>query len=255
MNKVNLIDQFFFTDIFSLDSKEILQKESVSLSLWGISVFLIIFLSVLVGFFFEENFSICWHLFKNFLTMFFLIFFFKKINYNFHKLTILFRYNLRNIKKYLFASLIYLLVFLLLVFIFSVSFGLASKVFGEEKTIDGILNTSYSLFELNLRDKFLYKKTDFCLYVFSLCVLTPVTEEIFYRRFLYVALRKKFSFKLSMLICSLIFAFLHFPEIIVSFFAGCLLCYAYEREGNLSVPIIIHSIKNFVAVFYIVFAT
>lgn len=255
MNKKELIVRivsFFHSDILALDSKAILRKESISLSLWVISISLIVFLSVLTGLF-VEDFSVYWHLLKNLITMFFLIFFLKKIDYNHHKLRLFFRNNLRDIRKHLLVFIVYGFVFLSLIFIFSFFFELTSKVFGTEKIIGEILMDSPSAFLLDLEYKFLHKKFDFYIYAFSLCVLTPVVEEILYRRFLYVALRKRFSFKFSTFFCSLIFSFFHFPEIVVSFLGGCFLCYVYEREENLFVPIMIHSMKNLIVVFIVIF--
>lgn len=254
MDKTKLIEQIFSVDIFSLNSKEILIKQSISLSLWGISIFLIVFLSIFAGLFFEDG-SVYWYLFKNFLTLIFLLFFFRKINYDSHKIIISFRYNLLNIKKHFFVSMKYIFLFFVIIFFFSFSFEMTSKLLGTEKMIMGIISSiPDSEFQLNLKYKFLNEKFDFYIYVFSLCVFTPFVEEILYRRFLYVSLRKKFSFKLSMLFCSLIFSFFHFPEIIISFLGSCFLCYVYEREANISVPVIIHSIKNLFAILFMVFA-
>lgn len=47
------------------------------------------------------------------------------------------------------------------------------------------------------------------VYMFSVCVLIPIEEEIFFRRFLYVYLRHKMSFIKALLFSSLIFGTVH----------------------------------------------
>lgn len=75
--------------------------------------------------------------------------------------------------------------------------------------------------------------------------VAPILEEIFFRGFLYPALRNLGGPLLAILVVSGLFAAVHpighfYPLLLL----GAVLAYAYERTGNLVGPILIHSLYN-----------
>jgi CAAX protease family protein len=85
----------------------------------------------------------------------------------------------------------------------------------------------------------------FLLFV-TLVVLAPVCEEIFFRGYLYPALRNRMDMQPAMLINGAMFAAAHFEPIgfLPRFFLGYGLCYIYEKRRNLSGPIAGHALYN-----------
>jgi len=77
-------------------------------------------------------------------------------------------------------------------------------------------------------------------------VFGPVAEEIFFRGFMYPAIRKKLGVFLGILITAAVFSLLHAH--IVGFLPilalGALLAYLYEKTGSLVAPITVHIIHN-----------
>ncbi|MFH1752719.1 MAG: CPBP family intramembrane glutamic endopeptidase [Candidatus Omnitrophota bacterium] len=79
----------------------------------------------------------------------------------------------------------------------------------------------------------------------------PVLEEIFFRGFLYTAIKKKTGIKWAILISAFIFSFLHahlagFVPIMI---LGVFLAYLYEKTGSLVVPMTVHVTHNLIMVF------
>jgi hypothetical protein len=83
-------------------------------------------------------------------------------------------------------------------------------------------------------------------FVLCICFIGPIIEEIFFRGFLYPALRNKLGASLSILISSIVFSLLHmtFVGFLPIFFLGVMLAYIYERSGSLLSSITIHIIHN-----------
>jgi membrane protease YdiL (CAAX protease family) len=83
-------------------------------------------------------------------------------------------------------------------------------------------------------------------FVLCVCIIGPIIEELFFRGFLYPALRKKTGVLLSVLLSSVFFSLLHmtFIGFLPIFFLGILLAYIYERSGNIIASIAIHIIHN-----------
>ncbi len=77
-------------------------------------------------------------------------------------------------------------------------------------------------------------------------VFGPIAEEIFFRGFMYRAIRGRFGMLSGMLVTSAVFAFLHTH--IVGFLPimalGLLLAYLYEKTGSLVAPISVHIMHN-----------
>lgn len=84
-------------------------------------------------------------------------------------------------------------------------------------------------------------------------IFGPIAEEIFFRGFMYPAVKKKFGIFWAMAGTSAIFAFLHAH--IVGFlpimFLGLLLAYLYEKTGSLVAPIVVHVTHNVGMVFLV----
>lgn len=83
----------------------------------------------------------------------------------------------------------------------------------------------------------------FALSLVTMCFLAPIIEEIFFRRFLFVALRKKMSFIPALLISVIFFMAIH-PNIALGAIGGIYLGYVYEKGKSLPANILIHSIVN-----------
>lgn len=79
------------------------------------------------------------------------------------------------------------------------------------------------------------------------CLFAPVTEEIVFRYILQNGIKSK---PWNILIVSLIFGFVHAffgAEIIVYTVSGLCLGVAYEKTGDINVPICVHMLNNIVA--------
>lgn len=86
-------------------------------------------------------------------------------------------------------------------------------------------------------------------YIATLCFVVPILEEIIFRRFLFVSLRKSYTKPYAIMLSSLIFGAVHFEGFIVAAVMGGFISYIYEKEERLSIPIIIHALKNITAIF------
>ena len=77
-------------------------------------------------------------------------------------------------------------------------------------------------------------------------VFGPVAEELFFRGFMYPAVKKKWGITAAILGTAIIFSFLH--SHIVGFLPimvlGIFLAYLYEKTGSLFVPIVVHVAHN-----------
>lgn len=83
----------------------------------------------------------------------------------------------------------------------------------------------------------------FALSLVTMCFLAPVIEEVFFRRFLFVALRKKMNFTPALLISVIFFMAVH-PNVALGAIGGIYLGYVYEKGKSLPANILIHSIVN-----------
>lgn len=77
-------------------------------------------------------------------------------------------------------------------------------------------------------------------------VFAPISEELYFRGFLYPALKRKIGMKWGILITSLIFGSLHFDLIrmLPLAFGGIWLNWLYERSGSIYTSIVAHSVWN-----------
>ena len=88
------------------------------------------------------------------------------------------------------------------------------------------------------------------LLIILIGILGPVVEEIYFRGFIYLLLRKYLKISSAMLLSAFIFAIVHvdivnFPAI---FLAGSLLAYFYEKYFSLPLVMIAHGVNNTIAV-------
>lgn len=84
------------------------------------------------------------------------------------------------------------------------------------------------------------------LLAITLVVLAPVCEEIFFRGYLYPALRNRMARNPAMIVNGLIFAAAHFElfGFLPRFLLGWGLCYIYERNRTLAGPMTGHGLYN-----------
>ncbi|MBU4490087.1 MAG: CPBP family intramembrane metalloprotease [Actinobacteria bacterium] len=84
------------------------------------------------------------------------------------------------------------------------------------------------------------------LFFFTLVILAPVCEEIFFRGYLYPALRNRMNQQPAMLLNGLLFAAAHFDLVgfLPRFLLGYGLCWIYDRNRTLGGPIAGHALYN-----------
>jgi uncharacterized protein len=84
------------------------------------------------------------------------------------------------------------------------------------------------------------------LLCFTLVVLAPVCEEIFFRGYLYPTLRNRMDMQPAMILNGLLFAVAHFDLVgfLPRFLLAYGLCYIYERNRTLAGPIAGHALYN-----------
>ncbi len=91
--------------------------------------------------------------------------------------------------------------------------------------------------------------TGFLLAVFFVAILAPIGEEIFFRGFVYTALRKKWGVPLAMVASSGLFAVFHIVPLLYPpmFIIGMVLVVLFEQRRSLAPNIILHALNNFLA--------
>ncbi len=82
------------------------------------------------------------------------------------------------------------------------------------------------------------------------CVVVPIGEEIFFRGFVYGALRARLRASIAVGLSALVFAIVHTEvfHFLPIFILGAILAILYERTGTLLPGIVVHSVNNVVAV-------
>lgn len=87
------------------------------------------------------------------------------------------------------------------------------------------------------------------IYFFLMVIITPIIEEILYRGIIFNLLLKKYSVNISLIVSSLIFAFVHLRFIGFGylFLYGLLFGFAYYKTKSIFTPIIIHFVINLMA--------
>ena len=85
------------------------------------------------------------------------------------------------------------------------------------------------------------------LATFTAAVIAPFVEEIFFRGFLYPAIRKQVGVGWAIIISAVIFGFMHASvwKMVPIVLIGMILAYLYEKEKSLGPPIMLHAFYNF----------
>ncbi|MDP3014049.1 MAG: type II CAAX endopeptidase family protein [Candidatus Subteraquimicrobiales bacterium] len=93
----------------------------------------------------------------------------------------------------------------------------------------------------------------FLIAVLVVVIIAPVVEELFFRGFMYQAIKKQMGTSKAILFSSAIFALFH-PQawlLIPMMIMGIILAWLYEKFGSLGPPIILHALNNLVSVIII----
>lgn len=88
--------------------------------------------------------------------------------------------------------------------------------------------------------------------IFLACIAGPILEEIFFRGFLYPALKKRWGMNAALVLSAALFSSIHqnvFAFLPV-FVLGLVLGYLYEERGNLMPSIFLHVIHNSIFISY-----
>lgn len=89
-------------------------------------------------------------------------------------------------------------------------------------------------------------KGEMFLVFIAAAVLAPISEELYFRGFLYKAFRNKYSQGIAIALASTIFGALHFDlyRFVPFFIAGVILNHIYEKYDNILIPMIAHGTWN-----------
>ncbi len=83
------------------------------------------------------------------------------------------------------------------------------------------------------------------VYLLGACVLVPLEEELFFRRFFYVAIKEKFGVRYGIILSSLMFGVVHLSSPVLGVLIGVFLAFIYEKHKNLLINVITHGLINF----------
>ena len=86
----------------------------------------------------------------------------------------------------------------------------------------------------------------------AIAVVTPITEEMFFRGFVYAGLRTSFGVPLGMVISAIVFSVFHLnpkePTVIIPiFFTGLFFAWLYQRTGSIWPSVAAHAGQNALA--------
>lgn len=88
------------------------------------------------------------------------------------------------------------------------------------------------------------------LQILTMGVLIPVVEELIFRGFIYGALRRRYSWVVSMLGSAVVFGLYH-GSLVQGLYAAVLtvvLAWSYEYSGSIRIPMVVHGMANMTAV-------
>lgn len=119
--------------------------------------------------------------------------------------------------------------------------GLLNRLGWVEKWLEGF-------FDVNVKK---VTGTDMLIAGIIIVVAAPICEEIFFRGYLYPAMRNRLGIWGAVLLNGFIFSAVHLSlfGLIGRTLAGALFCVLYEYNDNLWSPITAHALNNFVAFF------
>jgi membrane protease YdiL (CAAX protease family) len=88
-------------------------------------------------------------------------------------------------------------------------------------------------------------------FLLDFCLLAPITEEIFFRGYIYRILRNKYNIVLGAVISTVIFVAFHgisvenlIQENIILALVSLIFTYVYEKTGSIMTGIITHALNN-----------
>ena len=89
--------------------------------------------------------------------------------------------------------------------------------------------------------------------IFSVCIISPILEELFFRFAFYRTLKHYLGFFLSILVTSFIFSIIHSNVFAMPalFILGFYLNFIYVRFQNIIYPIVLHILFNSIMLFFI----
>ena len=119
---------------------------------------------------------------------------------------------------------------------------LISKLLLGDFSEQAIVNQSRSFtIENNLRE------------IFSICIISPILEELFFRFAFYRSLKHYLGFFLSILVTSFIFSVIHSNVLAMPalFILGFYLNFTFLRFQNILYPIALHILFNSIMLFFI----
>lgn len=82
---------------------------------------------------------------------------------------------------------------------------------------------------------------------FSVLIVAPILEELFFRKYLLIELLKKYNVKISLLVSSLCFSLIHIDSprnLIPTFIFGCVSGIIYLKSKNIRYSILLHFLSN-----------
>lgn len=90
---------------------------------------------------------------------------------------------------------------------------------------------------------------DYTIYVLTVVVVAPITEESLYRGILYSPFRKKYGAIIAIIFNGLLFAASHYGSSIGPFFVtGILFCLLYEKTESIVSCIVAHGVNNMLGI-------
>lgn len=83
------------------------------------------------------------------------------------------------------------------------------------------------------------------VYLLGACVVVPLEEEIFFRRFFYAGIKDRLGVSYGVFISSLLFGIVHPGSPLLGIVMGVFLALIYEKHKNLLINIATHGLVNF----------
>ncbi len=133
-----------------------------------------------------------------------------------------------------------------LAFWLAVASGLVSQgMFGGLAEVERWLQ---GFFDVNVKD---VTGVDMLIAGIIIIIVAPICEELFFRGYLYPAMRGRMGLWGAVFLNGLLFSVVHFSlfGLIGRTLAGAIFCLLYEYNDNLWSPIAAHALNNFVAFF------
>lgn len=100
------------------------------------------------------------------------------------------------------------------------------------------LSSNFELFEDPLKTGLLF---------LVIVIMAPIVEELIFRGVLFNLLNKNMKTLTAMIISSLFFGILHSQTFIPTAIIGFLICFIYQKSGNIRYSILAHMFNNFIA--------